>query len=34
VPLAVAYDMRDGQLTEGRVYFEVPAFLAQVGALG
>jgi steroid delta-isomerase-like uncharacterized protein len=32
VPLAVVYDVRDGQIVEGRVYFEVPAFLAQVGA--
>ena len=34
VPLAVVYDLRDGKLAEGRVYFETPAFLAQVGALG
>jgi steroid delta-isomerase-like uncharacterized protein len=34
VPLAVAYDLRDGKIVEGRVYFEIPAFLAQVGALG
>ena len=32
VPLAVVYDFRDGQIVRGRVYFEVPAFLAQVGA--
>jgi steroid delta-isomerase-like uncharacterized protein len=30
VPLAVIYDMKDGMITRGRVYFEVPAFLAQV----
>jgi steroid delta-isomerase-like uncharacterized protein len=34
VPLAVAYDLEDGQIVRGRVYFEIPAFLAQVGALG
>jgi steroid delta-isomerase-like uncharacterized protein len=34
VPLCVAYDLRDGKIVEGRVYFETPAFLAQVGALG
>lgn len=32
VPLAVIYDMKDGMITRGRVYFEVPAFLAQVRA--
>jgi steroid delta-isomerase-like uncharacterized protein len=32
VPLAVAYDLADGRITRGRVYFEIPAFLAQVGA--
>ena len=30
VPLAVIYDMKDGLIVRGRVYFEVPAFLAQV----
>lgn len=30
VPLAVIYDMKDGSITRGRIYFEVPAFLAQV----
>jgi steroid delta-isomerase-like uncharacterized protein len=34
VPLAVVYDLIDGRITEGRVYFETPAFLAQVGAPG
>jgi steroid delta-isomerase-like uncharacterized protein len=34
VPLAVAYDLESGRVTRGRVYFEIPAFLAQVGALG
>jgi predicted ester cyclase len=33
VPFAVHYDVRDGEIVEGRVYFEVPVFLAQVGAL-
>jgi steroid delta-isomerase-like uncharacterized protein len=33
VPLAVAYDVENGRLTRGRVYFETPVFLAQVGAL-
>jgi steroid delta-isomerase-like uncharacterized protein len=32
VPLAVAYDLEDGKVVRGRVYFEIPAFLAQVGA--
>jgi steroid delta-isomerase-like uncharacterized protein len=32
VPLAVAYDLEAGKVTAGRVYFEIPAFLAQVGA--
>ena len=34
VPLAVFYDVRDEQIVEGRVYFEIPAFLAQVGGSG
>ncbi len=33
VPFAVHYDLRDGEVVEGRVYFEVPVFLAQVGAI-
>ena len=33
VPLCVTYDFRDGQIAAGRIYFAVPAFLAQVGAL-
>ena len=32
VPLAVAYDLEDGKVVRGRVYFEIPAFLAQVSA--
>jgi steroid delta-isomerase-like uncharacterized protein len=34
IPLAVIYELRDDRIVEGRVYFETPAFLAQVGALG
>jgi steroid delta-isomerase-like uncharacterized protein len=33
VPLAVIYDLRDGQIVAGRVFWTVPVFLAQVGAL-
>jgi len=33
VPLAVIYDFRDGQIAAGRVFWTVPVFLAQVGAL-
>ena len=33
VPFAVHYDLRDGEIVEGRVYFEVPVFLAQVRAV-
>lgn len=33
VPLAVWYGLRDGQIVEGRIYWETGAFLAQVGAL-
>lgn len=32
VPLCVGHDLRDGEIVEGRVYSETPAFLAQVGA--
>lgn len=31
VPLCVIYDLRDGEITEGRIYFEVPALMAQLG---
>lgn len=31
VPLCVVYDVADGRITEGRVYFEAPALLAQLG---
>ena len=33
IPLVVVYDLRDDRIVEGRVYFETPAFLRQVGAL-
>jgi len=33
VPLCVVYDVENDKITRGRVYFEVPAFLAQVGAM-
>lgn len=33
VPLCVAYDIEDGLIQRGRIYFETPVFLAQVGAL-
>ena len=32
VPLCVVYDLVSGRIARGRVYFEVPAFLKQVGA--
>ena len=32
VPLCVVYDIRSNEISRARVYFEVPAFLAQVGA--
>ena len=30
VPLCVVYDLESGKIKRGRVYFEVPAFQAQV----
>lgn len=30
IPIAVVYDVRDERIVEGRVYLEVPVFLAQV----
>jgi len=33
VPLCVAYDLEEGKIKRARVYFEIPAFLAQVGAM-
>lgn len=32
VPLCVVYDLADGQITRGRIYFEMPALLAQLTA--
>jgi steroid delta-isomerase-like uncharacterized protein len=32
VPLCVVYDIEGQFITRGRVYFELPVFLAQVGA--
>lgn len=34
VPLCVVYDLRDGRIAAGRVYFEVPALMAQLGVQG
>ncbi len=31
VPLCVTYDLENDQIKRGRVYWEVPAFLKQVG---
>jgi steroid delta-isomerase-like uncharacterized protein len=31
VPLCVVYDLTDGQIKRGRVYFEMPALLQQLG---
>jgi steroid delta-isomerase-like uncharacterized protein len=33
VPLCVAYDLENDRIKQGRIYFEIPAFLAQVGAI-
>jgi steroid delta-isomerase-like uncharacterized protein len=33
VPLCVAYDLENDRIKRGRISFEIPAFLAQVGAL-
>lgn len=33
VPLCVVYDFADGRIQRGRVYFEIPAMLRQVGAV-
>ncbi|MFN2134396.1 MAG: ester cyclase [Candidatus Promineifilaceae bacterium] len=33
VPLCVVYDLEDDKIKRGRVYFETPIFLAEVGAL-
>jgi steroid delta-isomerase-like uncharacterized protein len=31
VPLCVVYDIKANQITQGRVYFEMPALMAQLG---
>jgi steroid delta-isomerase-like uncharacterized protein len=31
VPLCVVYDLADGKIKDGRVYFEMPALLQQLG---
>ena len=33
VPICVVYDLENDQIKRGRVYFEVPVFLQQVGAI-
>ena len=33
VPLCVVYDLEDDKIRRGRVYFEIPVFLQQVGAI-
>jgi len=30
IPLAVVYDLEDGKIKEGRIYFELPALLEQL----
>ena len=34
VPIAVIYDLRDGKICEGRIYFESPVLFAQIGKAG
>jgi len=31
VPLCVVYDLENDQIKQGRVYFEMPALMAQLG---
>ena len=31
VPITVMYDLADGRITAGRIYFAVPALMAQLG---
>lgn len=31
VPIAVVYDLKDDKITQGRVYFELPALMQQLG---
>jgi predicted ester cyclase len=30
IPLCVVYDLDNGMITHGRIYFEVPALMAQI----
>ena len=32
VPICVVYELKDNQIRRGRVYFEIPALLQQIGA--
>ena len=32
VPLCVVYDLKDDRITRGRIYFETPVLLQQLGA--
>ena len=34
VPLCVVYDLENDQIKRGRVYFEMPALMAQLGVSG
>ena len=31
VPICVVYDLKNDQITKGRVYFEIPALMQQLG---
>jgi predicted ester cyclase len=34
VPIVVTYDLADAKVTRGRIYFAVPALMAQLGVAG
>jgi ketosteroid isomerase-like protein len=34
VPICVVYDQADGKIKRGRVYFEIPVLMNQLGAAG
>jgi steroid delta-isomerase-like uncharacterized protein len=34
VPICVVYDLADGKIKRGRVYFEIPVLMNQLGAAG
>lgn len=34
VPLAVVYDLDDGKISQGRIYFEMPVLMRQLGVPG